>query len=366
MRGDTAAIDSIRVDVFQVPTDRRPESDGTLTWSSTTIVVVRASAGGRTGTGYSYTHAAAARLIHDTFKPMIEGRDAMRVEAAWDHMLTASRNMGRGGIAASARSAVDVALWDLEARLLDLPLSALFGPRRDAVPVYGSGGLTSYSIPELRQQLGDWAEAGIGAVKMKVGREPDTDPERVAEARDAIGPDVALFVDANGALSRKHALALAEEFARNGVAWFEEPVSSDDLDGLRLIRDRAPAGMEITAGEYGWSEFHFRDLIRAGAVDVLQPDATRCGGFTGFRRIAELCRAHHTPISSHTAPQLHAHVCAAAPGVRHLEYFHDHVRIERMLFDGVLEPRDGALRPDAGRPGMGIELREADADRFRI
>jgi L-alanine-DL-glutamate epimerase-like enolase superfamily enzyme len=364
--GPFPAVDSLRVDAFQVPTDRRPESDGTFTWSATSIVVVRASTGGRTGTGYSYTHAAAARLIHETFRPLIEGRDVMRVEAAWDDMLAASRNMGRGGVAASARSAVDVALWDLKARLLDVPLSTLFGRRRDAVPIYGSGGLTSYSVPELRQQLGDWAEAGIRAVKMKVGREPDADPERVAEARDAIGPEVALFVDANGALSRKRALALADEFSRHGVVWFEEPVSSDDLDGLRLVRDRAPAGMEVAAGEYGWSEFHFRDLIRAGAVDVLQPDATRCGGFTGFRRVAELCRAHHIPISSHTAPQLHAHVCAAAPGLRHLEYFHDHVRIETMLFDGVLEPRDGALHPDPERPGMGIELREADADRFRI
>lgn len=366
MTGDVVAIDSIGVDAFQVPTESAPESDGTLTWCATTIVVVRASAGDRVGTGYAYTHAAAARLIHDTFRPLIEGRDAMRVQSAWDEALAATRNMGRGGIAASARSAVDTALWDLKARLLDVPLASLFGPRREDVPIYGSGGFTSYSIPELRRQLAGWAEAGITRVKMKVGREPHDDPARVAEARDAIGPHVELFVDANGALTRKRALALAEEFALHGVSWFEEPVSSDDIQGLRLLRDRAPAGMEITAGEYGWSEFHFRDMIRAGAVDVLQPDASRCGGFTGFLRIAQLCHAHHVPISAHTAPQLHAHVCVAAPGVRHVEYFHDHVRVEHTLFDGAIEPDRGALCPDLSRPGMGLELREADAEPFRI
>src|SRR5581483_3886374 len=127
-------------------------------------------------------------------------------------------------------------------------------------------------------------------VKMKIGRDPANDPRRVAEAREAIGPDTQLFVDANGAYSRKEALALAHLFARDaGVTWFEEPVSSDDLEGLHLMREHAPAGMEIAAGEYGYDLWYFRRMLEAEAVDVLQADATRCAGITGFLRVGALC-----------------------------------------------------------------------------
>lgn len=221
-------------------------------------------------------------------------------------------------------------------------------------------------MDELRAQLGGWVERGISRVKMKVGRDPAADPERVRAARDAIGPDAELFVDANGAFDRKRALAFAERVAGLGVSWFEEPVSSDDLRGLRLLRDRAPAGMEITAGEYGYDLFYFRRMLDAGAVDVLQADATRCAGITGFLKAAVLCEARSVPLSAHTAPSLHAHPCCAAGPARHLEFFYDHVCIERMLFDGALEPRDGSLRPDRSRPGMGIELKRADAARFAL
>jgi L-alanine-DL-glutamate epimerase-like enolase superfamily enzyme len=140
-------------------------------------------------------------------------------------------------------------------------------------------------------------------------------------------------------------------------------VSSDDLKGLRVIRDRAPASVEIAAGEYGYDIDYFRRMLEAGAVDVLQADATRCGGITGFLDAAALCSAHHLPLSAHTAPLLHTHVCCAAP-VRHLEYFHDHVRIEQLFFDGVPEPVNGELQPDLSRPGMGVELKKKDAERF--
>lgn len=199
---------------------------------------------------------------------------------------------------------------------------------------------------------------------MKIGRNAKADRERVRLARRTIGAGTALFVDANGAYTRKQALAQAEVFTDSGVAWFEEPVSSDDLKGLRQIRDRAPATMEIAAGEYGYTTDYFRRMIEAGAVDVLQADATRCGGITGFLEAAALCTAHHLSLSAHTAPLLHAHVCCTATPVRHLEYFHDHVRIERLFFDGVLEPVKGELRPDLSRPGMGMELKKKNVERF--
>lgn len=356
-------IERLDVSAFTVPTDRR-ESDGTLEWDSTTIVVVEVAGGGRAGLGYAYGDASAARLIDDRLREVVSARDAMAVGAAWDAMVASVRNVGRPGIAATAISAVDAALWDLKARVLELPLVRLLGGARPSVPVYGSGGFTSYSTEQLIEQLSGWTDAGMHAVKMKVGRNAEADVDRVRAAREAIGPDADLFVDANGAYGRKQALALAEAFAFEDVSWFEEPVSSDDLQGMRLLRERAPAGMEIAAGEYCYDPWSLRRLVDAGAVDVLQADATRCLGITGFMRATALAEAHHTPLSAHTAPALHLHPCCATGAVRHLEWFHDHVHVERTLFDGVVEPVHGLLGPAVDRPGLGLELKRSDAERY--
>jgi L-alanine-DL-glutamate epimerase-like enolase superfamily enzyme len=263
-----------------------------------------------------------------------------------------------------AIAAVDTALWDLKAKLLGVPLVGLMGACREAIPVYGSGGFTSYSIERLGEQLGGWAADGMAYVKMKVGRAPAEDAGRVRSARAAIG-NCALFVDANGAYSRHDALAHARAFAEDGVSWFEEPVSSDDLEGLRHIRDRAPVGMAIAAGEYGHDAGYFHRMLEAGAVDVLQADATRCGGYSGFMEAAALCAAHGVPLSSHCAPSLHLPAMCAARAAIHLEYFHDHVRIESMLLDGFRPPRAGLMSPDRTRPGLGVELKLRDAERYR-
>jgi L-alanine-DL-glutamate epimerase-like enolase superfamily enzyme len=358
-----APIERISVAAYSVPTDA-PEADGTLSWEATTLVVVHVEAAGHRGLGYTYADPATARVVQEHLVAAVEGSDALAPRRAWEAMARAVRNLGRPGVAAMAISAVDVALWDLKARLLELPLARLLGAIHDAVPVYGSGGFTSYDVERLQQQLAGWVEDGIPRVKMKIGSRPAEDVERVRAARAAIGAEAALFVDANGAYARKQALAQAERFAEQGVSWFEEPVSSEDLDGLRLLRDRAPAGMEIAAGEYGYEPGYFLRMLRAGAVDVQQADGTRCGGVTGLLAVAALCAAHEVPFSAHCAPQLHAHACCAIGPLRHLEYFHDHARIERLLFDGALVPRDGVLRPDRDRPGLGIELKRADAARF--
>jgi L-alanine-DL-glutamate epimerase-like enolase superfamily enzyme len=279
-------------------------------------------------------------------------------------MQRAIRNAGRPGVGAMAASAVDVALWDLKAKLLGLCLAHLLPRFHDVAPVYGSGGFTTYSEGELREQLGGWAEQGMGRVKIKVGSDPEADPERVRIAREAVGPDVELMVDGNGAWSPAGALVIAERFAEFDVRWFEEPVSSDDLDGLRRVRDHAPAGMAVAAGEYVTDAYGFRRLLEAQAVDVLQGDATRCGGITGLLRADALCQAYGLPFSAHCSPAVHAPVCAAMQSAVHLEWFHDHVRIERLLFDGTLEPQRGALRPDGGTPGLGIELKRASAGEY--
>ena len=361
----SAAVERVDARALTFPTDG-PEQDGTLSWDSTSLVLVEVEAAGEVGIGYSYGAGVGAELIRSQLAGLVRGSDAMSVQATWWSTQRAVRNAGRPGVCAHAISALDIALWDLKARLLAVPLAALLGMSRDRVPVYGSGGFTSYSEARLCSQLGGWSEAGLGAVKLKVGADPGDDVRRVGLAREAVGPGCALFVDANGAYERKQALALAGDFADLGVSWFEEPVSSDDLDGLRLLRDRAPAGMRIAAGEYGYHGVYFRRMLEAGAVDVLQADATRCLGITGFLQAAALADAFGVPISAHTSPAVHMHACCAVGRIAPLEWFHDHVLIEATLFDGAPEVVDGAISPDMGRPGLGLELNRDQVQRHAV
>jgi L-alanine-DL-glutamate epimerase-like enolase superfamily enzyme len=353
-------VEEVTARAFTVPTER-PESDGTLEWDSTTIVVVEIAAGAERGLGYTYGDPAVARVVGSTLAPLVEGADPLAPPTIWTAMRREVRNVGYEGIAAMAIAAVDIALWDLRAKLLGLSLTDSLGRFREEIPAYGSGGFTSLHGAELAAHLRGFVEAGFGAVKMKVGREPDRDRARLATAREAIGPDVALMVDANGAFDRRHALREAELYAEFGVVYLEEPVSSQDLEGLAWLRDRVPAGIEIAAGEYLW------DLVGMGrmapCVDVLQADATRCGGITPLLRADGICAAHSVPFSAHCAPQVSAHLCCAVEHALHVEYFHDHARLESMLFEGTIEPAGGCLRPDPDRPGLGIALRE-DAGRF--
>ncbi len=356
-------IDGVQASAYTIPTDFL-ESDGTIEWDKTTLVLAEVKAGDAAGLGYTYGDASAAKLISGHLREVLAGRDPMDIPGSWLAMVQSVRNIGRPGIASTAISAVDIALWDLKAKILGLPLVKLIGAVREGIPVYGSGGFTSYSLEQLQRQLSGWADSGMRTVKMKIGRKPADDPERVRSAREAIGKNTKLFVDANGAYSRKQALGLADVFREMGVAWFEEPVSSDDLEGLRLIRDRAPAGMDIAAGEYGYISVYFKRMLEAGAVDVLQADGTRCGGITGFMQVSALCTAYSMPLSAHTAPAVHMHACCTAPNAVHLEYFHDHVRIENMLFDGVQQPKQGVLEPDLSRPGLGLTFRRSDAAKY--
>jgi L-alanine-DL-glutamate epimerase-like enolase superfamily enzyme len=359
-------VERLEAHAYVVPTDA-PESDGTLEWSSTVIVVVSALAGGVLGMGYTYAGAAAAAVVEDQLGDAVLGADALCPVATWARMQRAVRNLGRPGLVAEAISAVDIALWDLYARLVDLPLSVALGAVHDTTPIYGSGGFTSYDDESLARQLDSWVEAGIPKVKMKVGRDPAADVRRVRAARAAIGDEVALFVDANGAYARKDALLWAQRFGDEGVCWFEEPVSSDDLEGLRLVRDRAPAGMDITAGEYGYDLPYFHRMLEAGAVDCLQADVTRALGISGVLRVAALCDARGLDLSLHCAPQVSAHVGTALWHQRHLEYFHDHIRVESLAFDGVLRPAPGGvLKPDRSRPGHGLRVKHRDLEPYRV
>ncbi len=360
-----AKLERLEVSAYTVPTET-PEADGTLDWKETTIVLVRAFACGATGLGYSFADIASANIIDTHLKRILAGRNCLNIPELWSAMVRATRNLGRSGICSMAISAVDNALWDLKARLLRLSVADLLGRAHQFIAAYGSGGFTSYSDSDLQRQLGGWIEAGLAEVKMKIGSDPAADVARVRSAREAIGPDAGLFVDANGAYDRKQALAKAAAFADYGVSWFEEPVSSNDLEGLRLIRENAPSGIRIAAGEYGYDSFYFRRMLAAGAVDVLQADATRCAGITGFLAAGNISSAFATPFSAHTAPSLHAHAACALPAAINVEYFFDHYRIEQMFFDGALKPSGGMLRPDSSRPGFGLECKLPDMEKYKV
>ena len=349
--------------VYTVPTDA-PEADGTFSWSATTMVLVQLSVGQSRGIGYTYADAATAKVARHLLNEIISSADPFQHAALWMKMQRAVRNLGNRGIAAMAISAIDNALWDLRAKLLKVPLLQLLGAARESIPVYGSGGFTSYDDRQLQSQLGGWAQDGFSFVKMKIGTHPEDDPRRVQVARQAIGEKVGLFVDANGAYTAKQAIQLAKVFRESNVTWFEEPVSSDDLAGLRFIRGRVPAPMEVAAGEYGYTVPYFEHMVAAKSVDVLQADATRAQGITGFLGAAAVCEAHGIALSAHCAPSIHMHVCCAVPRARHLEFFHDHARIERMFFDGFREPVKGRMQPDLSRPGLGLALKEKDAAKF--
>lgn len=369
MRSDPdARLTSLAVDAVSVATTtggrERPESDGTIAWSSTGLVVVRLSGGGETGMGYTHAPAATLGIIRELLWPAVAGMDARDTDRVYWAMARAVRNAGWRGVAAGAIAAVDIAAHDLASKLAGVSLTQYLGGAHDTVAAYGSGGFTDYTDEKLVEQLGSWAEHGLRAVKMKVGSHPDDDLRRVRVARSAIGDDVELFVDANGAYERKQALGLASAFALEGVTWFEEPVSSDDRAGLRLIRDRMPAPIRVAAGEYGYTPADFRDLVAGGCVDVLQADATRCG-ITGFRTAAALAAAFDLPLSAHTAPALHASVAAAFDVAINVEYFHDHARIASAFFDGLPALRNGELVPDRSVPGHGLTLKEADAEPYR-
>jgi L-alanine-DL-glutamate epimerase-like enolase superfamily enzyme len=360
-----AAIRNVAARAFEIATDQ-PEADGTLAWDKTTIVIVEVEGGGAKGLGYTYADASLVPLIAGKLAHAVAQRDAFDIPGIGEALWREVRNLGRSGLAATAISAVDIALWDLKAKLLDMPLAALLGRRRERVSIYGSGGFTTYSDETLRGQLASWVESdGCRWVKMKIGANPEDDPRRVEVARRAIG-DAGLFVDANGALTAQRAVALASRIAAQRVTWFEEPVTSDDPGGLAFVRNHAPAGMEIAAGEYGYTLDDFAQLLMRPSIDVMQADVTRCGGISGFLEAAALCETRHIDLSGHCAPAAHRHVACAAPRLRHLEWFHDHVRIEHLFFDGAPRPKDGTIAPDLSAPGLGLRLKERDVERFRV
>ncbi|HWD06249.1 MAG TPA: enolase C-terminal domain-like protein [Amycolatopsis sp.] len=358
-------IERVEATAYRVPTPD-PEADGTLEWSSTTLVVVRIRAGAADGLGWTYADASCVPLIEGKLAPEVTGRHVLDPAASWSAMQRAVRNLGRVGLVSCALSAVDIAIWDAAARSADLPLARLLGRVHERVDVYGSGGFTSEDDDRLAEQLSEWVHGrGIPRVKIKVGESWGNrmarDLGRVRLARETVGDDAELFVDANGGYSVGQARRIVEPLRDFGVTWFEEPVSSDDLAGLAQLRARGP---DIAAGEYGYDLPYFARMVPV--VDCLQIDVTRCGGYTEWRRAAALAAAANREVSAHCAPNLSAHAAAATPNFRHIEWFADHDRIERELFEGGLDPAGGTVTPVMTAAGHGLSLRTAAAAEYAL
>ncbi|MBF8184733.1 mandelate racemase [Nonomuraea sp. K274] len=363
-----STIDHAAAVAYRFPTDQ-PEGDGTLAWNATTMVVATVTAAGTTGTGWTYAPAAAASFIDEDLAGTLAGADAMDIPALFAALNRRVRNAGRPGVAGYAISALDVALWDLKARLLGVPLTHLFGRARRRVPVYGSGGFTTYDDSATTAQLEHWVhEQRIPRVKIKIGESsgsaPERDLRRVALARRVIGDQVELYVDANGGNTAKQAIRQAQCMREHGVTWFEEPVSSDDLHGLRLVRESVEA--DVAAGEYGCDLSYFTRMCQARSVDCLQIDATRCGGYTGWFAASAVAAGHNLPVSAHCAPNLHLPAAAATVNLRHIEWFHDHQRIEAGMFDGAADPTGGLAEARSDAPGHGLLFREQAAEPHRV
>ena len=357
------AVEKIDVAAYVIPTDT-PEGDGTLRWDSTTLIVCEIRAANQLGFGYTYGSQGTALVARHLADQCVLHRRPFDIPGLHKAMVAQVRNDGSRGITSMAISALDIALWDLKAKLLSCSVVDLLGTVQPNVTAYGSGGFTTYRKQQLVSQLSGWIADGLENVKMKIGAEPSEDVERVRSARKAIGSSANLFVDANGAFDGRQAISFAEQLQEFEVSWFEEPVISEDLEGLRRVRDRAPFAMDIAAGEYGYDSLYFRRMLEAEAVDVIQIDASRCRGFTGFLEAAAVAASFGCPISAHCAPSLHMHVGCAVSQFRHVEYFHDHARIEAMLLDGFISPRNGKLEPDRSRHGMGFIFKRSDAEPF--
>ena len=358
-RSDFGTLTTFDAAILRVETD-----DGLVGWGE-----------GKNAAGSAGEYAALVHLLNHEVAPQLIGRNPGDITAIWELLYNGVRagsaaraghvmpNLARRGLSVAAISAVDIALWDILGKHLGQPVWQLLGGRKaDRLPAYASGGWASAA--EVGAQLqGYIALGGFKAVKMRVGAmdgAPHVSATRVKAARAALGPDVEIAVDAHGTYTVAEARRFAHLVADCDLAWFEEPVGGDDKPGMALVR--ATSGIPVAAGESEATRFDFRDLITAGAVDILQPDPAFCGGITETMRIAALASAHNLRFAPHLwagAPCFFAglHCCAASPASFTVEYssganpmIHDLSQAPVAVHDGMIAVPDG--------PGLGLVLNE--------
>jgi L-alanine-DL-glutamate epimerase-like enolase superfamily enzyme len=310
----------------------------------------------------------AREIIERVFKPLLVGQDPLCIEKIWDDMFWRVRGYGRKGVAFCAISAVDIALWDLKARLFGVPLYRLLGPYTDRVPIYGSGGWTSYTEAELVREQMSYVERGIPRVKMKVakdfGRAEREDVKRLAAVRKAVGDDVEIYVDANNGYYAKQAIGMARHLSEYDVKWFEEPVLADDIAGLAAIA-RA-IDIPVATGEHEYTRYGFKSLIADGGADIVQPDVGRVGGVSEWMKVAHLAQAFNLPVAPHAVQLVHLHLACCISNLKVVEYLGTVEEGDRIWYTEFPQPRDGYWSPYPDRPGLGLELSPDAVRRFAI
>ncbi len=362
-------IEDIAVDLVSMPVPRGI-ADATRRVTSVGLAVVRvATDQGVSGIGVTYHEfggEAVKELILKGIAPNLIGRDPFETESLWYEAFHYMRGVGRKGLAYCAYSAVDIALWDIKGKLLQLPLFRLLGGRREKLPIYASGGWTSYSVEELLQEASEMLQLGYRSIKVKVGvnggRDAREDIRRIRALRDFVGEAVEIMVDANNVWQSSTAVTAAWGLQELGIKFLEEPVCADDIPGLAQFKAKSP--IPVATGEHEYTKYGARDLLIHQAVDILQCDVTRCGGITELMKIIGMAQAWNIAVAPHAMEHMHMHLLASADNGLFLERLLTFDEVTEMVFKDPPQPRNGYLHiPDL--PGLGLELNEEGIREYR-
>ena len=346
-------ITEVRSRLFRIP-PHRPIHDAIQQFESMELVTVEIrTESGMEGLGFTYTIGRGGRsvlaLLQGEMLSMLPGEDALRHERIWQKLWQELHWVGRSGIFSLALSAVDIALWDLKARALGVPLARLLGGSREKLPAYNTdGGWLNHSLDELVAEAVSQVEAGFHGVKLKVGKELlKEDVDRIAAVRERVGDKVPIMVDANMRFTVEEAIRRGRAYEELGVFWFEEPIEADDIGSHAKLQEQL--SVPVAVGESLYNRFAFTEYVRQAGARILQPDAGRVGGVTEWLRVAALAHSHGMVVAPHFLMELHVHLAAAVPNAIFVEYI---PFLDRFVLE-PLRPREGYLHvPD--RPGHGI------------
>jgi len=353
-------ISKVDVHLVSVPI-KAGFSDATRKVETVGYTIVRiATDQGLEGFGITYHEVggeATKSLILKNMAPKLIGRSPLETEVIWQEFFHYLRGVGRKGLMFCALSAVDIALWDLKGKIVNLPLYKLLGGNKTKIPVYSSGGWTSYADQELVDEMKSMVKQGYSLIKFKVGveggRNPRRDLERVRKVREGVGPEIGLLLDANNCWDSATAVQFANNVREYNIMLLEEPVFADDIPGL--ARFRRGTDIPLATGEHEYTKFGVRDLVLNEAADIVQTDGARAGGYTESLKIAAITQAWNLKFAPHALENIHIHLVSAVPNALFLERLLLYEEITAQVYKNAPLPVNGFMEiPDL--PGLGLEL----------